>query len=137
MTKEVAQASLPARMGRVRTATLVAVATLASYVAWLGWDQTKYRGSDGNLHGPYETWQVVGLVITLGVIAASAGWRRQPWVAVVVMTMVMTACFSYQGATDPLNDGLWPIGAALVAASTFGGVTTAAVIARALTNRPL
>jgi hypothetical protein len=116
----------------VPTAALVGVTTLASYLGWLGWDQTKYRGPDGNLHGPYQSWQVVGLVLALGVIAGVAGWRRRPWVAAVVSTLVMTACFSVQGATDPLNDGLWPIGAFLVAVGTFGGVALVAFVSSRL-----
>jgi len=118
--------------GRVRTATLVGFATLANYLVWLGWDQTKYRGPDGNLHGPYQPWQVVGLVLVLGAIAAAAGWHRRSGVAVIVSTLVMTVCFSYQGATDPLNDGLWPIGAALVACGTSAGVAVVGAAAAAV-----
>ena len=122
-------AGAPPAVGLVLTATLVGVATLADYVGWLGWDQTKHLGPDGFLHGPYEPWQVVGVVLVLGVIAAAAGLRRQPWVAVVVTTLVMTVCFSVQGATDPLNDGLWPIGAFMVAAGTCAGVALVALLA--------
>jgi hypothetical protein len=113
-------AGAPPTVGLVLTATL-GVATLADYVGWLGWDQTKFLGPDGSLHGPYEPWQVVGVVLVLGVIAATACVRRRPGVAVVVTTLVMTVCFSVQVATDPLNDGLWPIGAFMVAAGTCAG----------------
>lgn len=118
--------------GWLRTVIWVGLATLANYFVWLGWDQKKYLGTDGSLHGPYQPWQVVGLVLVLGVIAASAGWRRRPLVADIVTTLVMTACFSYQGATDPLNDGLWPIGAVLVALGTLAGVAAVAAITAAV-----
>ena len=52
--------------------TLVAVLlTVAAYLAWLGWDQQ--RNPDGT--GPYEAWQVVGLALTLAVVAAACSWR--------------------------------------------------------------
>lgn len=121
----------PPATGRVLTVAVVVVATLANYVGWLGWDTTKELGPDGYLHGPYEPWQVVGVVLVLGVIAAAAGWRRHPWVAVAVTTTVMTASFSVQGATEPRNDGLWPIGAFMVAIGTFLGVGLVAFLADA------
>jgi hypothetical protein len=101
------------------TAVVVGLATLANYVGWLGWDQTKHLGPDGNLHGPYDPWQVVGAALVLAVIAAVAGWRRHPWDAVAMTTLVMTVCFSVTGATDSRSDGLWPIGAFMVAVGTF------------------
>jgi hypothetical protein len=62
------------------------------------------------------------VVLVLAVIAAVAGWHRDPWDAVVMTTLVMTVCFSVTGATDPRSDGLWPIGAFMVAVGTFLGV---------------
>jgi hypothetical protein len=125
----------PPTLTGLLAAVLVGTATLTSYVVFLGWDQTKEPGPDGNLHGPHEVWQVVGIVVALGLIAAAAGWRRHPWVAVIVTTVVMTACFSIQGARDPLNDGLWPVGAILVAFGTFAGVATVALVAAILASR--
>jgi hypothetical protein len=121
----------PPATGRLLTVAVVVVATFANYVGWLGWDTTKEIGPDGNLHGPYEPWQVVGVVLVLGVIAVAAGWRRHPWVAVAVTTTVMTVSISVQGATEPRNDGLWPIGAFMVAIGTFLGVGLVAFLADA------
>jgi hypothetical protein len=108
--------------GNGRAALFVGLATLADYLVWLGWDTTKELGPDGYLHGPYEPWQVVGLVLVLGVIAAAAGWRRHPWEAVIVTTVVMMLCFVVSGAMDPRNDGLFIIGAFMAAVGTFLGV---------------
>jgi hypothetical protein len=69
------------------------------------------------------------VVLVLSVIAAVAGVHGRPVVAVVVTTLVMTVCFSVQGATDPLNDGLWPVGAFMVAAGTCAGVALVAFLA--------
>jgi hypothetical protein len=107
----------------------VGLATLANYLGWLGWDQTKDRGSDGYLTGPYEPWQIVGLVLVLAVIAATAGWRRRPWVAIIVTTGVMWLCVLASGAIDPNADGLFLIGAFSAAVSTFTGVGVVALVA--------
>lgn len=40
------------------TAGLLAVATLANYLAWLGWDRQKDVLPDGSTTGPYQPWQV-------------------------------------------------------------------------------
>jgi hypothetical protein len=111
---------------------LVGLATLANYVGWLGWDRTKHLGPDGYLHGPYEPWQVVGVVLVLAAIAAVAGWRRHLWDAAIVTTLVMTVCFSVTAATELRSDGLWPIGAFGVAVGTFLGVGLVALVADVL-----
>jgi len=67
----------PARVRTPSVAGAVALGTLIAYLAWLGWDQTKERGADGSLHGPYQWWQVAGLVITI-VALASIGGRLMP-----------------------------------------------------------
>ena len=85
--------------------------------------------------GPYEPWQVVGAVLVLGVIAAMAGWLRRPWVAVVMNTLVMTVCFSVSAGIDPGDDGLWPVGAFIVAVATCAGVAVVAGAPIALARR--
>jgi hypothetical protein len=107
----------------------VGLATLANYLGWLGWDRTKDRGPDGYLTGPYQPWQIVGLVLVLAVIAAMAGWRRRPWVAIIVTTGVMWLCVLASGAVDPNADGLFIIGAFMAAVSTFTGVGVVALAA--------
>lgn len=111
------------------TTVLVGVATLVNYLGWLGWDQTMYRGPDGYLHGPYESWQFVGVVLGLAVIAAVAGWRHRPWEAVISATVVMMLCVVVDGAMDPLNDGLFIIGAFVAAGHTFSIVGLVALVA--------
>ena len=111
------------------TTVLVGIATLVNYLGWLGWDQTKYRGSDGYLHGPYEPWQFARVVLGLAVIAAVAGWRHHPWEAVVSATVVMMLCVAVDGAMDPNADGLFIIDAFVAAGHTFSIVGLAALIA--------
>ncbi|MEU3605259.1 hypothetical protein AB0E83_07335 [Streptomyces sp. NPDC035033] len=42
-----------------------ALLALAAWAVWLGWDQRRDVHPDGSETGPYETWQVVGLALTL------------------------------------------------------------------------
>ncbi len=111
-------------------ALLVGLATLANYVGWLGWDQQRNVGWNQQ-PGPYETWQIVGLVAVLVVIAAVAGWRGRASAGAASATVVMTLCFAIDAASEPAqyNDGLWPVGALLVAGGTFVGVKFVATCA--------
>ena len=52
----------------------IALITAGLYLAWLGWDQDyEVDPVTGALSGPYETWQVVGVVACLGLVALVAG----------------------------------------------------------------
>ena len=108
----------PLARAALRAAALVGLATLADCLAWLGWQRAKHLGPDGYLHGPYDPWQIAGFIVVLGVIVVAAASRGHAKVAVVTTTLVVTLFFSVQGATDPRSDGLWPIGAVLVAVGT-------------------
>jgi hypothetical protein len=99
----------------------VAVLTGVGYMAWLGWDQHKTVGQDGGSHGPYEAWQVFGLVGTLGLLAAWSGWRQRWIQGAALITCVMTICFSVDALNPSPGDGLWLVGATLVAVGTMVG----------------
>src|SRR5918992_5042790 len=88
---------------RLRLAALLAILTTGNYLGWLGWDQRYDVDADGVVTGPYEPWQVIGVVVGLAALAAFAGARRHPEVAVAVLPVVMTLCFSVDAApqTDP------------------------------------
>jgi hypothetical protein len=111
-----------------RMALSLAILTAGIYLVWLGWDQRYDVGPGGVVTGPYQAWQVVGLVVGLAALAGFAGWRQRPEVGMVVIPAVMTLCFSVDAATDSETYGasLWPIGAALVGGGTLAG---AAVVA--------
>lgn len=130
-----------ARLARaeLRAAALVGVASLVDCLGWLGWQRAKHLGPDSYLHGPYEPWRVAGLLVVLGVIVVAATARGYAKVAVVMTTLVVTLFFSVQGATDPRSDGLWPIGAILVAVGTAGGTSLAValvLLSRRVRSRP-
>lgn len=117
-----------------RGSTLVWVAglaavTLVAYLALLGWDQSKTLDPvTQNETGPYEAWQVIALVVVLAAAAFLAGRAGRFVPAVVTIPVVLTLAFAVDAATDADVDGLWPIGAALVALGSAAGVALVAAI---------
>jgi peptidoglycan/LPS O-acetylase OafA/YrhL len=96
--------------------------TAATYGAFLGWDQHKDLDPvTRELSGPYEAWQVVGCGALLAALAFETGRRGHMWLVSTVVPVVLTGCFSVDAATDTDSDGLWPVGAALVAVGSFAG----------------
>ncbi|MFF5205809.1 hypothetical protein [Streptosporangium sp. NPDC000396] len=128
----------PARRRRVaagaRAAGLLAAATFVNYMIWLGWDQEKDEAPYGGLSGPYQPWQVVGVVLGLGALAAAGGWRGHPVAAAVAVTLTMTVCWSVDAATSD-DSGLWAVGAVMVLVGTSLGVGVVALCAAALRGR--
>ncbi|GAB2933864.1 hypothetical protein GCM10027280_22120 [Micromonospora polyrhachis] len=119
-------------------AILVAVGTAAVYGALFAWDQ--HRDLDPETmseSGPYEAWQVILAVLLLGLLAFVAGRRGRPWVATIVLPVVFTLCFTIDAATDRNADGLWIIGAFLVAIGSLAGTAASAGLGLALRNRAL
>ncbi|AVT35313.1 hypothetical protein [Plantactinospora sp. BB1] len=103
--------------------------TALAYWAFLGWDQQKETDPvTGTQTGPYSAWQVVGLGVVLAVLVFEAGRRGRPWLAGVVVPAVLTVAFSVDAATDPDADGLWVIGAVLVALGSALGTGLVAAL---------
>jgi len=110
--------------------------TVAAYGAFLGWDQRKdLDPATAALTGPYQPWQVIGLAAAAALLAFEAGRRGRPGLAVLMVPVVLTACFSVDAATEADGDGLWPIGAALVALGSLLGTGAAAGIGAYLGRR--
>jgi hypothetical protein len=88
--------------------------TVASWWLWLGWD-TEYQidPATGASSGPYEAWQVIGCVLSLGVIAVVGGLLLRPWIVVPAMTVAFTVAWSFAAAASD-DTGLWVIGAVLI-----------------------
>lgn len=116
------------RPSRIVTAAVTCLVTLGGYLALLAWDQTKALGADGSLHGPYDTWQVTGLCIVVAAAAVWAGLRGNPVIGAVAASVTLTVAFSIDAATDSDSDGLWPVGAALLAMGTLLGVAAVAFV---------
>ncbi|MGK5441667.1 hypothetical protein ACSNN7_07555 [Micromonospora sp. URMC 105] len=123
-------------MTRALVAALVlAVAAVATWGAWLGWD-TGYTTDPetGAVSGPYQAWQVAGCVLTLALITAVAGWRLRPWLVAPVLTVAFTAAWTVHAASTD-DSGLWAVGAGLVLVGTGLGTTVVSTVAHLLGRR--
>ncbi|RKE19598.1 hypothetical protein [Streptomyces sp. TLI_171] len=97
-----------------------------AWACWLGWDQHKDVLPDGSESGPYQAWQVLGLVLTAAAAvcwSASRGPVRDA-VAGTTAGLAGAAWLDWSG-----GDGLYVIGVAMVA---VGAMTTSAVLAAAV-----
>ncbi|MGX1882203.1 hypothetical protein [Streptomyces sp. NPDC055287] len=107
-------------------ATLVLTGvTLALWAAWLGWDQHRDVQPDGSTTGPYEAWQVIGLVLTLLAPVYWAASRRSIAGAVLGTTAGLTLAAYYDWSDD--SSGLFVVGVGMVMAGSL--VVTTAVSA--------
>ncbi|HZB29331.1 MAG TPA: hypothetical protein VE465_04100 [Streptosporangiaceae bacterium] len=115
---------------------LTPIATASGYFGWLGWHRLKQIGPDGRMTGPYTAAQVIGFILTLAVITvAVTWWCENAWIAPVMTTAATTAYFSAEAATSSDNDGLWPIGAALVFIGTALGAIFISLMTRTVQRR--
>lgn len=103
----------------------LAVITPAMWAAWLGWDQHRDVHPDGSETGPYEAWQVIGLVLTLLVPVYWAASRRYFAGAVLGVTAGLTAAAYYDWSDD--SSGLFMVGVGMVMVGSL--VVTGAVSA--------
>src|SRR3954465_8316071 len=69
--------------------------SVAAWAAWLGWDQHRDVHPDGSTTGPYEAWQVIGLVLTLLLPVYWAASRRYFAAAVFGTTAGLTVAAWY------------------------------------------
>ncbi|WP_455356137.1 hypothetical protein [Streptomyces sp. SYSU K217416] len=104
---------------------VLAVVTLAVWAAWLGWDQHRDVQPDGTTTGPYEAWQVIGLVLTLLAPVYWAASRRYSAGAVLGITVGLTVAAYYDWSDD--SSGLFMVGVGMVMVGSL--VVTAAVSA--------
>ncbi|GGW67933.1 hypothetical protein [Streptomyces xantholiticus] len=109
---------------------VLALVTPAVWAAWLGWDQHRDVQPDGTTTGPYEAWQVIGLVLTLLTPVYWAASRRYIAGAVLGTTVGLTVAAYYDWSDD--SSGLFVIGVGMVMVGSLA-VTAAgsAVIASA------
>ncbi|WP_225821401.1 hypothetical protein [Streptomyces naphthomycinicus] len=100
------------------------------WAAWLGWDQQRDVHPDGTTTGPYEAWQVIGLVVTLLVPVCWAAYRHHVVGAVLGTTAGLTVAAYCDWSDD--SSGLFAIGVGLVMlGSLVATLIVSAVIATA------
>ena len=110
--------------------------TLTAMVAWdgwLGWDQVPDEHPDGSTSGPYEAWQVIGLVVTLLAPVVWAGAHRYFPAAVAGTTIGLTAAAYYDWSDD--SSGLFVVGVGMIMIGSAALTTITAAVASALTRQ--
>ncbi|MFF9085883.1 hypothetical protein ACF1BE_05620 [Streptomyces sp. NPDC014991] len=107
-----------------------AVAASAAWAAWLGWDRHRDVHPDGTTTGPYEAWQVAGLVLTLLVPVGWAAARGHVAGAVLGTTagLTVTACLDWSGDSS----GLFLVGVTLVMLGGLAGTAVVTTVVRAV-----
>ncbi|MFE9440418.1 hypothetical protein ACFYO2_15655 [Streptomyces sp. NPDC006602] len=123
------QGRLPKTVLQLLPVLVLAGVSLAAWAAWLGWDQHHDVQPDGTTTGPYEAWQVIGLVLTLLVPVYWAASRHHVAGAVRGTTLGLTVAAYYDWSDDA--SGLFMVGVSMVLVGSLA-VTAAvsAVIAR-------
>ncbi|MEU9605747.1 hypothetical protein [Streptomyces sp. NPDC048057] len=90
---------------------------VAAWAVWLGWDQQRDQHPDGSTTGPYEAWQVIGLVLTVLAPVYWAAARGYVPAAVLGTTAGLAGAAFYDWSDDA--SGLFVIGVGLIALGTL------------------
>ncbi|MFJ9909734.1 hypothetical protein ACIRVK_44275 [Streptomyces sp. NPDC101152] len=107
---------------------------MAAFAAWLGWGQHYDVQPDGTSTGPYEAWQVIGLVLTLLVPVYWAASRRYVAGAVLGTTAGLTIAAYFDWSDD--STGQFMVGVGMVMMGSLA-VTASATTVIASVRRPL
>ncbi|MER7759218.1 hypothetical protein [Streptomyces sp. NPDC097619] len=113
--------------GQVAAAGAVALVAALAWAGWLGWDGERDVHPDGSVSGPYEVWQVLGLVLTLLVPVCGAVFRRYAIAAVFGTAVGLASAAAYDWSDDA--SGLYMLGAGLV---LYGSLAVTGVLAAVL-----
>ncbi|MFJ9814598.1 hypothetical protein ACIRU3_04870 [Streptomyces sp. NPDC101151] len=114
---------------QVLSIPVLAGLSLAVWAAWLGWDQHRDVQPDGTTTGPYEAWQVIGLVLTLLAPVCWAASRRHVAGAVLGTTAGLTVAAYYDWSDD--SSGLFMVGVGLV---MMGSLVVTAVVSTVIAS---
>ncbi|MEU6394120.1 hypothetical protein [Streptomyces sp. NPDC046939] len=113
-------------------AVLLALIAGAAWAAWLGWDQHRDVSADGTETGPYEAWQVLGLVVTLLLPVIWAATRHYVPAAVLGTTAGLTIA-AYVDWSDDAS-GLYGVGVLMVMLGSAAATAVVAGLAQAATR---
>ncbi|KOY56806.1 hypothetical protein [Streptomyces sp. XY332] len=111
---------------------LLFLASVTAWAAWLGWDQHRDVHPDGSVTGPYEAWQVIGLVLSLAAPVAWAAVRGHAASAVLGTTAGLTVASYYDWSDD--SSGLFAVGVVLVMAGTLAATSALSVLVTRMTR---
>ncbi|MGW2703832.1 hypothetical protein [Streptomyces sp. NPDC001340] len=113
---------------------VLAGVSLALWAAWLGWDQHRDVHPDGSTTGPYEAWQVIGLVLTLLAPVCWAAARRYMAGAVLGTSAGLTVAAYYDWSDDA--SGLFVVGVGMVMIGSFVVTSVVSAVIAGLTAGP-
>ncbi|MFG2296468.1 hypothetical protein [Streptomyces sp. NPDC048603] len=114
------------RAGKTAASVLLFLVPVAAWAAWLGWDQHRDVHPDGSVTGPYEAWQVIGLVLTLLAPVCWAASRGYVTAAVLGTTAGLTAAAWYDWSDDA--SGLFAVGVGMVMVASLVVTYTLSVL---------
>ncbi|WMX45470.1 hypothetical protein [Streptomyces roseicoloratus] len=112
---------------------LTALAAAAAWAAWLGWDQARDVHPDGSVSGPYEAWQVVGLVLTLSAPLFWTASRRHVVAGALGTSAGLTAAAWVDWSDDA--SGLSMIGVVMVLLGSLAATFGASALVASVTGR--
>ncbi|MFF2134259.1 hypothetical protein [Streptomyces sp. NPDC058193] len=115
------------------TALVPFLATLALWAAWLGWDQHRDVHPDGSTSGPYEAWQVIGLVLTLLAPLYWAASRQNIAGAVLGITGGLGVAAFLDWSDD--SSGLFVVGVGMIVVGSLLATSGLALGIAALTRK--
>ncbi|MCW5254531.1 hypothetical protein [Streptomyces sp. SHP 1-2] len=115
------------------SALLLAGFAASMWAAWLGWDQLRDVHPDGTETGPYQTWQVVGLGLSLLLPLAWAAARRLAPAAVLGPPLGLALAAYYDWSDD--SSGLFAVGVFMIAVGSFLGCGFAATVIHVALSR--
>jgi hypothetical protein len=121
-------------IGYVGYTLLSAALSVATWWLWLGWDDTYQFDASGVASGPYEAWQVIGVALTLGLIAGLAALRISFLVVSPAVTIPFVVTWSMHAAAQD-ETGMWGVGAILILGAAGAGTAAVAGIVNALRAR--
>lgn len=91
---------------RPRASTVFALAVAVPVLGWLGWL---------NWHDNDDPWQVVGLAVCIGAVAAIGGWMGRARLTALTLMAATVVMFGIDGSTEEFEDAnMWPAGAFLL-----------------------
>ncbi|MFB6616227.1 hypothetical protein ACIGFK_04280 [Streptomyces sp. NPDC085524] len=111
---------------------LLFVVAVSAWAGWLGWDQHRDVHPDGSVTGPYEAWQVIGLVLTLSAAVAWATLRGHATSAVLGVTAGLTVACAYDWSDD--SSGLFALGVVMVMGGTFAATSALSALITHMTR---
>ncbi|MFJ5778575.1 hypothetical protein [Streptomyces sp. NPDC093094] len=124
----------PKPLHQLLSVLALAAPAAGAWAAWLGWDQERDVHPDGSTTGPYEAWQVIGLVVTVLVPFVWAVARRHLEAAVLGVSLGLAVSAFVDWSDD--SSGLYVVGVGMVLLGSLAATTALAALLAAVLPAP-